>query len=299
MKALVIGAPGQVGRALMRLLPSSGLEAVGTYHSRPVPGMLRLDVTDHAAVRSVVLAQRPALIFLSGALTAVDYCESHIDEAWAINVHGPTAVAQAAAEVGAKLVFYSTEYVFDGTAGPYGEDDPISPQGVYARSKAEAEQAILKETDDCLIARTTVVFGWDPTSKNFAMQVWERLSAGQRVQAPADQISNPTLADFLAIASIVLAQEDVRGIVNVVGRDRVVRSEFARKLAQALGFSPDLVDPIATADLHQPAPRPLDAGMRTDKLEALLGRPAMSLDEAIDVFVYRCRAAQTAAASGA
>src|SRR4051812_47746376 len=117
MDALVIGAQGQVGRALMRLLPSMSLEAVGTVHHQPAPNMEPLDITDHAAVRATIARHRPALVFLTAALTAVDYCESHQDEAWAINVHGPEAVARAAADVGAKLVFYSTEYVFDGVAG--------------------------------------------------------------------------------------------------------------------------------------------------------------------------------------
>ena len=295
MKALVIGAPGQVGRALMRLIPTAGMDAIGTYRSRPVSNMLPLDVTDHAAVRSVIGEQRPSVVFLTAALTAVDYCEDHQDEAWAINVHGPEVVARAADDVGAKTVFFSTEYVFDGTSGPYGEDDPISPQGVYARSKAEGEQAVLAATKNSLIARTTVVFGWDPTSKNFAMQVWERLSAGERMRVPNDQVSNPTLADFLALATVIMAQEDVRGIVNVVGRDRVARSEFAVRLARALGLDEGLIDPISTAELNQIAPRPLDAGLRTEKLAELLGRQAMSLEEAIDVFAYRCKTAREGA----
>ena len=299
MKALVIGAPGQVGRALMRLIPTAGMDAVGTYRTRPVANMLPLDVTDHAAVRSIITEQRPSVIFLTAALTAVDYCEDHPDEAWAINVHGPEAVAQAAVEVGAKTVFYSTEYVFDGASGPYGEDDPISPQGVYARSKAEGERAILDATENCIIARTTVVFGWDPTSKNFAMQLWERLSAGDGMRVPSDQISNPTLADFLALATVIMAQDDVRGIVNVVGRDRVARSEFAFQLARALGLDEGLIEPIATRELKQVAPRPLSAGLRTEKLAGLLGRPAMSLDEAIDVFAYRCKAAREGTFGGA
>jgi len=291
MKALVIGAPGQVGRALMRLTETAGLEPVGTYRSRPHPNMLPLDVTDHAAVADTIAKVRPAVVFLTAALTAVDYCEDHVDEAWAINVHGPEAVARASSSVGAKLVFYSTEYVFDGTAGPYSEDDPICPQGAYARSKAEGERAVLAATDDAIIARTTVVFGWDPTSKNFGMQVWERLSAGERMRVPSDQISNPTLADFLALATIILAQGDVRGVVNVVGRDRVARSDFAIRLAERLGLDAGLIDPISTAELKQVAPRPLNAGLRTDKLAELLGRPAISLDEAIDTFAHRSRVA--------
>jgi dTDP-4-dehydrorhamnose reductase len=231
---------------------------------------------------------QPSVVFLSAALTAVDYCEDHPDEAQRINVEGPRGVAAAAAEVGAKLVFYSTEYVFDGTAGPYGEDDPIAPQGAYARSKARGEQAIRDTVDNHLIIRTTVVFGWDRASKNFAMQVWQRLSAGEAMRVPADQIGNPTLVDFLAEASVRLAQDDVRGeTVNVVGRDRVPRTEFAVRLARRLGLDSKLIQPVTTAELKQIAPRPLDAGLKTDKLEYLLGSPPIALDQAIERFVQR------------
>jgi dTDP-4-dehydrorhamnose reductase len=201
-------------------------------------------------------------------------------------------VAQAAADVGASLVHYSTEYVFDGAAGPYSEDDPVCPQGVYARSKLEGELAVREALPDALILRTTVVFNWDPDSRNFAMQVWERLSKGERMRVPSDQLGNPTLAEFLAEASMELIERGVRGeIVNVVGRDRVPRTEFAVRLAERLDLDSSLIDPVTTADLQQVAPRPLDAGLRTEKLAALLGRPAPTLDESLDRFLAQRSAA--------
>jgi dTDP-4-dehydrorhamnose reductase len=288
MRALVIGAGGQVGSVLLRALTAAGVEALGTSHHSQNPGLTPLELTDDAAVRALVLTHRPDVIYLTAALTAVDYCEDHQTEARQINVEGPRSVARIAREVGARLVFYSTEYVFDGTAGPYGEDDPIVPQGVYARSKAEGEAAVRDEIDDHLILRTTVVFGWDRASKNFAMQVWGRLSAGEPMRVPSDQISNPTLVDFLAEASLGLVERGVRGeTVNVVGRDRMARTEFAIRLAERLGLDASLIEPITTAELRQVAPRPLGAGLKTDKLEHLLGAPALTLDEALDRFVAR------------
>jgi dTDP-4-dehydrorhamnose reductase len=288
VKALVIGAPGQVGGALMRALATRGHQARGTYHTRPVVGMAQLDVADSAAVHELLEAERPEVVFLTGALTAVDYCEDHPEEAHQTNVEGPRSAARAARQVGATLVHYSTEYVFDGEHGPYGEDDPISPLGVYARSKADGEQAVRDELPAHLILRTTVVFNWDPDSKNFAMQVWQRLSNGEVMRVPSDQVGNPTLADFLAEASVELVEQGVRGeTVNVVGRDRVPRTEFAVRLARRLGLDPNLIQPITTPELQQRASRPLNAGLKTDKLAALLGRPALSLDEALDHFVRK------------
>lgn len=291
MKALVIGGPGQVGGALLRALTQRADATLGTYHSRPQLGMVPLDVADAGGVRQLVEDFRPDVIFLTAALTNVDYCETAEDLARRVNVGGAEAAALAASEVGAKLVLYSTEYVFDGASGPYSEDDPIAPQGAYARSKADAEKVAQSLAVNHLILRTTVVFDWDRASRNFAMQVWERLSAGEPMRVPHDQIGNPTLARYLADVSLRLVDLGTRGIVNVVGRDRVPRSEFGQRLADALGLPPDLIHPVATSELQQMAPRPLDAGLKTDKLATLLGEPAMSLDEAIEQFVASCRAA--------
>ncbi len=288
MKALVIGASGLVGGALLRALAAAQHDALGTYQARPAPGLLPLDIADALASRRVVAEVRPDVIFLTAALTAVDYCEDHEDEARAINVDGPRSVGEAARAEGARLVYYSTEYVFDGATGPYGENDPIQPQGVYARSKADGEQAVREAIREHLILRTTVVYDWDRASKNFAMQVWDRLSAGERMRVPYDQIGNPTLASFLADTSVELVARGVVGeTVNVVGRDRVSRTEFGVRLARRLGLDERLIDPIATVDFHQRAPRPLNAGLKTDKLATLVGRPSISLDEAIERFVQR------------
>jgi dTDP-4-dehydrorhamnose reductase len=288
---LVIGGPGLVGGSLLRALAATGQEALGTYHSRPQPGMVPLDVTDAASVGDLVQSFRPDVIHLTAALTAVDYCETAEDQARRINVGGAEAVARAARDTDAKLVLYSTEYVFDGTAGPYGEDDPPAPQGAYARSKLDAERAVQALAPDHLIVRTTVVFDWDPGSKNFAMQVWERLSAGEGMRVPRDQIGNPTLARFLAGATLDLVELDVSGVVDVVGADRVPRSEFAVRLAAALDLDPRLIEPVSTSSLNQIAPRPLDAGLKTERLRSLLGRPAMSLDGEIRLFAASCRGA--------
>src|SRR5687767_11611962 len=151
VKALIIGASGLVGGALLRALGAAGHDVLGTYRSRPVPGLVPLDVADPSAIRRTIADARAHVVFLTAALTAVDYSDDHEDEARAINVDGPRFVAEAAAAAGSRVVYYSTEYVFDGRSGPYGEDDPISPQGAYARSKADGERAVREVIRDHLI----------------------------------------------------------------------------------------------------------------------------------------------------
>ena len=192
--------------------------------------------------------------------------------------------------MGAGVVFYSTEYVFDGKAGPYGEEDRPSPLSVYGRSKLAAERAICEVVENALILRTTVVFGWDVESKNFAMQVYQKVRAGERMTIPMDQISNPTLADYLADVSLALARQGARGVVNVVGADLMARSDFALALVKLFGGSPELVVPVSTESLKQKAPRPLRGGLKTAKLDRLLGRKAMALGAALERLALQWKA---------
>ena len=283
MKALVIGASGMVGGALMRALEQSGAEAVGSYRSRPIDGgSLKLDVTDRDAVESCLRDVKPDVVFLAvNPAGGVDYCQSHPEEARGINVTGTRNVAAAAVRCGAKIVFYSTDYIFDGKAGPYTEEDQPSPISVYGETKWEAEEVIRGLTPHHLILRTTAVFGWDRASRNFAVQVWEALQAGNPLRVASDQLGNPTLADYLAEVSVRLVQMGATGVLNVVGKDRVPRSELAKALARVMALDPELVKPVPTSELGQKATRPLQGGLRTEKLAKLLGTEPQDLNDAL------------------
>lgn len=284
MRALVIGASGLTGSALMRALDQAGLDAVGTFRQRPRPGLVPLDVTDGQAVAEMIAAARPQLIFLAAALVLAERCEDDPRMAFEVNAEGAYHVALAAASQHAKLVFYSTDAIFDGEQGPYAENDAPNPLSVYGRTKLAAEQVITETLPDHLIIRTTTVFGWDRDSKNFAMQLWERLRTGDPLRVPNDQWGNPTLVDYLAQTSVRLAQDGRAGVLNVVGKDHMPRSEFACRLAANLGLDRDLIMPVPFREAGRRAFVPLQAGLRTDRLRATLGREPMTLDEALSHF---------------
>lgn len=281
MKALIIGASGQVGTAVLSVLRRGGHEAFGTYRSRNVPGLLQLDITDSRAVQERVQSLQPEVIFLPAALTNVDYCEGHPEEAHAINVLGTTGVADAARRAGAGIVYFSTDYIFDGQAGPYGEEDRPSPINIYGKTKLEAELYLRDLIPSHLIIRTGSVFGWNRDSLNFATQLYQRLSRGEPMRVAEDQWVTPTLADYLAEVCVRLAQENMNGTVHVVGRDLLPRAEFARELTKAFELDPQQVLPVTTATLAQKARRPLRGGLKTDKLRHILRQEAMPLDEAL------------------
>lgn len=296
-RALVIGASGMVGGALVRALEANGWQVLGTTHSRPGAGRLPLDIRQPAAVLACVRQSAPSVVFLAAAFANVDACEDDPERARSINVDGVGNVARAARDVGARLVFYSSDYVFDGRRGPYAEDDQPNPISVYGRTKLEGERSTAELVVNHLIIRTTGVYGWDRSSTNFAMQVWQRLSAGDRMRVASDQVSTPTLVDNLAEVSVRLVESGVTGVVHVAGKDLLPRADFARRLAVAFALDPVAIDAVPTAELGQRAGRPLQGGLRTGRLGSLLGTDAMTLNEALKRVRRQWRADTHVAAS--
>jgi dTDP-4-dehydrorhamnose reductase len=273
VRALVIGASGQVGAKLVERLEARGHETTGTYAQHPVEGAWPLDIADPAAVEHVIAFIRPDWVFCPGALTHVDYCEEHPEEAFAINRDGPLLAARMAKRVGAGFVYYSTDYVFDGACGPYGEDDPPNPLSQYGRSKLEGERAVLDAHRRSVVIRTTWVYGPDRQEKNFVYQVIRACRNATPMRVPADQISSPTYAEDLAAASVELAERDLSGIYHVAGEQSLDRHAFAVAVCEMFGLEDARLDAVLTAALGQRARRPLRAGLRIDKARSVLTTP--------------------------
>ena len=273
MRALVIGGSGQVGAALAITLRARAHDVVGTHHRVPQAGTVLLDVADAAATRRTLTEVAPDVVFCPAGLTAVDYCEDHPDEAFSANCHAPAQAAALAAQRGIAFVFFSTEYVFDGRGGPYGEDDPVAPLSVYGRSKLEGERAVLSANSRALVVRTTVVYGPEPQGKNFVYQLRRRTANHEIMRVPVDQRSSPTYNVDLAEATVALIERGVVGVVHVAGPQVLNRYEFARMACDVFGLDASAVVPVTTAELAQRAARPLDAGLRTERVRRLVDTP--------------------------
>ncbi len=228
------------------------------------------DLTDVAATERLIAESEPDCVFCPAALSHVDYCEDHPDEAFRVNRDAASAAARLAATRDGGFVYYSTEYVFDGTAGPYGEDDPVNPVSVYGRSKLGGERCVTAENPHAVVIRTTVVYGVDRLEKNFVYQLLRRGRRGERMTVPADQLSSPTYTVDLADASVELAERRLGGIWHVAGTEILDRAAFARVVCEVFGLDPELVVPVTTASLEQRAPRPLCAGLRVDRARGAL-----------------------------
>ena len=292
MRVLVTGSNGLLGTKLLeRLFADPSAEPLGASRGERANAYLgdlpfwQLDVTDAAAVERVLDAARPDAVIHTAALTDVDGCERQRDLAQAINRDGAANVARACAARGIRLVHLSTEYVFDGTAGPYREDDPINPLGWYAQTKHAGEQAVMAAGGNWAVARTTVIYGYAlHVRANFVLWLLGRLRAGERASIVDDQIGSPTLADNLAEMTLALTASDQVGIFNTVGADVISRYQFAHIVAETFGLDPDLLDPISTASLKQLAPRPLRAGLLMDRFRAAFPSvPVLSAVEGLAV----------------
>ena len=209
-------------------------------------------------------------ILCAGGATNVERCESEPDLTFRTNVEGPQAAALAARACAAAFVYFSTEYVFDGSAGPYSENAKPNPLNVYGKSKLEGERAVREAHPDALIVRTTVVYGPDVSEKNFLYSLMRCLKSGREFRVAHDQYSTPTYSLDLATAVVGLLNRGAKGIFNVAGPRIISRLEFARLSAAALKLPTELIRGFDTAALEQVAPRPLRAGLAADKLKSAL-----------------------------
>jgi len=274
-RMLVIGASGQVGGALNERFGSGGA-FVGTYRSEGAAQTAGRVLDLAEVVARPVLAEslldevRPEVVVIAGAMTYVDGCEESGELAMRINRDAPAVIARVAHASGARTVFFSSEYVFDGESGPYSEEDAPNPLSVYGRSKLEGEAAVLAADPQALVLRTTVVYGPEEQGKNSAYRLASLLNSGKTLLAAQDQISSPTYNRDLAEALAGLLEIGAAGIFNMVGPEVMNRLVFARRLAGAAGLDARLIEGVDTASLNQCAPRPLNAGLKIEKLRATL-----------------------------
>jgi dTDP-4-dehydrorhamnose reductase len=268
---LVLGATGQVGRELLRALADQGLEAIGSGLKNPAD--VAVDLARPEDVARVLDAVRPTVVWVAAALTHVDGCEADPHASLAINVRGPEAVASWARRHEARVVFFSTDYVFDGASGPYGEDDPTNPLSVYGRHKLWAEQRMLNILPGgVLVLRTCWVYGRGAAGQGFIDRLVASLASGSRVRLPADQWGNPTAAPDLAAAAVDLLQRGASGVWHAAGPEWMSRAEWGMRVAKRFGVDASLIDPAPTSTLSQAAPRPLRGGLESFRTAARLGR---------------------------
>ncbi len=289
MKLLVTGANGLVGSRLVRLLASRGHAVVGLGRGPRRGGSegeyLSVDLTDAAALKEAFAQTRPESVIHPASMTEVDRCEKDPEGAYANNVTATANVAGLCRAHGAHLVHVSTDYVFDGEAGPYSEEDRPNPRGTYAVTKYLAEQAVQVLAPSWAIARTAVVYGWPPSARpNFGSWLYETLKKGQQAKLFEDQYVSPTHASSAAEQLAELAERGLTGIWNTCGADVVNRLTFGKALCEAFGLDASLLVPTLVKGVALASPRPLRSGLKVDKVRQQLSAAPLSLSQALARF---------------
>jgi dTDP-4-dehydrorhamnose reductase len=257
MRVMIIGASGLLGKPLVQQWNSAELFT---------PTSQEVDIRNAASVCEAVRKSKPQWIVLTAAYTDVDGCESNRDLAFAVNCDGPVNVAKAAKETGARLLFMSSDYVFDGTkTTPYEIDDPRNPQSVYGRTKAEAEIKLLELMPECCIVRTSWLFGIG--GKCFPDTILKLAAKRPALDVVNDQRGCPTYAADLAGAIIQLCRKNARGIVHATNAGNCTWFEFAEEIVRGAGLN-TVVRPVASEHFPRPARRPAYSVLSPTSLHA-------------------------------
>lgn len=290
-KVLVTGCGGFVGGHVVREAPARvDLHAV----TRRQPPFQRealtwhtLDLRNQAAVREMFDAAAPDALIHAAAIADIDYCEANRLTAWQVNVSVTQQLAQLCREHGTRMVYVSTDNVFDGEKGLYTEDDPPSPINYYAETKAAAERAVAGLEVNYVVARTAVVIGFPSVGggNSFLSRMAPLLQSGRRVGVPENEIRSPIDVVTLARALWELSLASCEGVIHLAGNDVLNRFEMARRIAGGLGFDGALVYANNPETIPGRAPRPRDVSLSNRKARACLRTPMQNLEDGLRLAV--------------
>lgn len=284
MKVLLFGASGQVGR-----------EFVERWQRRPgaiqltAPRRSQVDLGQPDQIRNLIFALQPHVVINAAAYTAVDQAESDADAALMINAAAPAAIAESCCRIDARLIHFSTDYVFDGTKGAlYVETDAPAPLNVYGRTKLQGDHGIIASG-----ARHTILrVGWvySPFGRNFFLNILRRARAGTPLRIVDDQIGVPTSADAIAaIAAQLVERPDLEGLFHYAPAGRCSWFGFAQQIVASAEVNAQIM-PIPTSDYPTPAKRPGYSVMSSAKLRGVLPLADESWEEQLGRNVARMAA---------
>lgn len=290
MKILVTGSNGLLGQKLVKKLkkdPEVELIATSrganrlsdregyTYHS--------LDITDEQSVHNMLDDLLPDVVINTAAMTNVDACEADKVLCDKLNVDAVKYLTEACRKNGIHLVHVSTDFIFDGKNGPYREEDEPAPLSYYGLSKLKAERIVETSGVNAAIIRTVLVYGIaeDMSRSNIVLWAKGALEKGGPINVVDDQFRSPTLAEDLADGCILAAKQKAQGVFNISGKDQLSVLEIVQEVCDFWKLNPELINPVSSSTLNQPAKRPPVTGFILDKARRELGYEPHSFREGL------------------
>ncbi len=286
-RILLIGSNGMLGQRLTSFyknLPNVELLCCSAEQKSFFPDVeyRELDIVQKEKVKEVILGFVPDIIINTAAYTNVDKAETEKELAWKINVTGVENICLYAWTIDAHLIHISTDYIFDGKNGPYTEDDKPNPIGYYGRTKLASENAIRTNGVRYTLIRTNVLYGPSIYGRpDFVKWVVNSLRDNKEIKIVTDQINNPTFIDDIVSAIDSVIKMGKEGIYNIGGVEFLNRFEFTLRIAKYFSLPQNLIFPILTKELNQPAPRPLKSGLIISKAENELLYKPTSVDDTL------------------
>jgi dTDP-4-dehydrorhamnose reductase len=243
------------------------------------------DLQDQQKVRQLFYSVKPDAVIHTAAMANIDFCETNREIAERVNVGITEIIAGLCRETGAKLVFCSTDTVFDGTKGYYTEKDQPHAINFYAETKIEAEKIVLSSSSNNVVARLSLVMGLPVMGKgnSFLADTIEKLGKNVSVKFPENEIRTPIDVVTLGSALTELAGSSFSGIVHLSGKTRINRYKMAVQIAETLGYSADLIVPADSNSIQDRAPRPNDASMDNSLAATILKTPMLTLADGLDL----------------
>jgi dTDP-4-dehydrorhamnose reductase len=287
-RILVIGAKGMLGRDLVKVLNPAFHKDRRSNWEIIEWDIDEIDIRDEKRTVTKIESFRPEIIINVAGYTDVDGCESNVEEAFAVNAEGMKHVALGALRCRSKVVYLSTDYVFDGEKKePYLENDPANPLNVYGRSKLKGEQYVRELVEDSLIIRTQWLYG--KHGNNFVSSIIKQAKDKRALSIVNDQIGSPTYTLDLSEAISILLQGDARGVFHVSNRDLCSWYTFGQTILKLIGMDRVKVVPITTKELIRPAIRPLYSVLSCQKLKRVTGMTMRPWSEALKEFLLQTR----------
>lgn len=282
-KLLVTGANGLLGSKIPGANKNDA-RVIPLHNTKPLQSnSSELDVTCPTKVFEFFNSSKPSAVIHTAAETNVDRCETEKDHAWKTNVEGACNIAKACKKVDAKLVYISTDYIFDGEKGLYDEEDKPNPINYYGFTKLEGEKQVKRYCENYVILRTSVLYGWHPWKQNFVTWVIDKLKRQQEIRVVEDHYNTPTLADNLAEMAVEVANKDLQGVFHASGRERINRFEFAKQIAKTFELNSDLIKPVKMSQMTiWTAKRPRDSSLNTGKAQKLLKTKPLYIVEGLN-----------------
>jgi dTDP-4-dehydrorhamnose reductase len=285
MRILITGAFGQLGHALQSVLSKKSnyeLICTGRKVKKGQEG-IPLDIRNQVALKELINTTAPDILVNLAAMTNVDACELNPKLAGEINVAGLEHICDS---FKGKIIHLSTDYVFDGTSGPYKEDDPLNPISIYGKTKLASEHILLEKDIKNLVIRGNVLYDYSPhTSASFLNWVVSSLKGNQEIKVVEDQFNNPTWTRTMSDIIELSIENDLEGIIHWGDSVHISRFEFAKLIAKKFSLNESLIKPVLTSELNQPARRPLQSGLSTEKLVNMLDIIPPSIDDCLDEII--------------